>query len=148
LAEPKMKESSPNPVGHAEIADTLTTPILECNLLEEIKNLHKEDAWLKATGPSSKTLVKHADMRIVLIAMKKKVVMREHKTSARISVHTLEGRVHLKLAGRTVDLPAGHLLALDPNKTHDVVADEDSAFLLTLSWRAEDSDPGETDARK
>jgi quercetin dioxygenase-like cupin family protein len=148
MAEPKMKEASSNPVGHTEIADTLTTPILECNLLEEIQNLHKEDAWLKATGPSSKTLVKHADMRIVLIAMKKNVVMREHTTSARISVQTLAGHIHLKLADRTVDLPAGHLLALNPNVTHDVVADEDSAFLLTLSWRAEDSEAGETDAQK
>jgi quercetin dioxygenase-like cupin family protein len=142
MAEPRMKESSPNPVGHAEIADTLSTPILECNLLEEIQNLHKEPAWIESTGPSSKTLVKHDDMRIVLIAMRKNVVMREHTTSARVSVQTLTGHVHLKLANRTVDLPTGHLLALDPNVTHDVVADEDSAFLLTLSWRAGDSDPG------
>jgi len=148
MAEPKMKEASPNPVGHAEIADTLTTPILEYNLLKEIENLHKEDAWLKATGPSSKTLVKHADMRVVLIAMRKNVVMREHTTSARISVQTLAGHVRLKLADRSIDLPAGHLLALDPNVTHDVAADEDSAFLLTLSWRSQNSEAGEPDGQK
>jgi quercetin dioxygenase-like cupin family protein len=142
VAEPKMKESSSQPVGHAAIGDTLATPILECNLLEEIQNLHKEPAWIDSTGPSSKTLVKHDDMRIVLIAMRKNVVMREHTTSARISVQTLTGHVHLKLAGRTVDLPAGSLLALDPNVTHDVEANEDSAFLLTLSWRSEDSEVG------
>jgi len=148
MAEPKMQESQPHSVGHAAIGDTLVTPILECNLLEEIQNLHKEEAWLKETGPSSKTLVKHADMRIVLIAMRKNVVMHEHKTTARISVQTLAGHIHLKLADRTVDLPAGHLLALDPNVTHDVEAQQDSAFLLTLSWRSKGSETGETKAKK
>jgi hypothetical protein len=36
-----------------------------------------------------------------------------------------------------VDLPAGHLLALDQCVPHDVEAAEDSAFLLTLSWPPE-----------
>jgi len=137
MTTPKMKESQRRSVGHAMIGDTLDTPILQCNLLEEIQNLHKEEAWLKSTGPSSKTLVKHSDMRIVLLAMKKNMCMHEHKTSARISVHTLIGRIHLKLPDRTVDLPAGHLLALDQSLPHDVEAAEDSAFLLTLSWPPE-----------
>jgi quercetin dioxygenase-like cupin family protein len=148
MAEPKMKEAASRSVGHEAIGDTLVTPILECNLPEEIQSLHKEETWLKKTGPSSKTLVKHADMRIVLIAMRKNGVMHEHKTTARISVQTLVGHIRLKLADRTVDLPTGHLLALDPNVTHDVGAEEDSAFLLTLSWRSEDSETAEPSVQK
>jgi quercetin dioxygenase-like cupin family protein len=148
MAEPKMKEIQPHAVGHAMIGDTLSTPIFQCNLLEEIENLHKEDAWVKDTGPSSKTLVKYADLRLVLLAMKKKMIMREHKTSARISIQTLTGRIHLKLQGRSIDLPAGELLTLDPDLTHDVEAVEDSAFLLTLSWRGTDSEASESGARK
>jgi quercetin dioxygenase-like cupin family protein len=148
MAEPKMKESQPHSVGHAMIGDTLSTPILQCNLDEEIENLHREDAWMKETGPSSKTLVKYPDLRVVLLAMKKNMIMREHKTSARISIQTLAGRIHLKLQDRKMDLPAGHLLTLDPDLAHDVEAVEDSAFLLTLSWRGVNSEASEADARK
>jgi quercetin dioxygenase-like cupin family protein len=148
MAEPKMKESQSRAVGHAAIGESLDTPIFQCNLLEEIQNLHKEESWLKASGPSSKTLVKHADMRVVLIAMNKNMIMREHKTSARISVQTVAGHIHLKLADRMVDLPTGHLLALDPCVPHDVEADEDSAFLLTLSWRGLSSETCEPDVQK
>src|ERR1017187_4808426 len=110
MAEPKMKEAQPRSVGHAMIGETLATPILQCDLLEEIQNLHKEDAWRQGTGPSSKTLVKHSDLRIVLLAMKKKTSMHEHKTAGRISVQTLTGHIRLRLPDRTVDLPAGQLL--------------------------------------
>jgi hypothetical protein len=72
MAQPQKTESQISLVGHAMIGDTLGTPILQCDLLEEIQNLHKEEAWLQGTGPSSKTLVKHPDLRIVLLAMRKK----------------------------------------------------------------------------
>ena len=91
MAQPMKKESQP--VGHALIGETLDTPILQCDLFEEIQSLHKEDAWLQGTGPSSKTLVKHSDLRIVLLAMRKKMSMHEHKTAARISVQTLAGQI-------------------------------------------------------
>ena len=94
------------------IEDTLGAPVLRCDLFEEIKSLQKEDAWLHGTGPSSKTLVKHSDLRVVLLAMRKKTCMREHSTAARISVQTLAGHIRLKLPDRTVELLAGQLLVL------------------------------------
>jgi len=140
MAESNAKESSNRSVGHAMIGDTLDTPIFQCDLTAEIENLHKEDAWLHGTGPSSKTLVKHADLRIVLLAMRKKQTMHEHSTAARLSVQTIAGRIRLKLPDRMVELPAGQLLVLDQCVPHDVEADEDSAFLLTLSWRGDESE--------
>lgn len=148
MAQPKKKESQMSPVGHAMIGDTLGTPILQCDLPTEIENLHKEDAWLQETGPSSKTLVKHPDLRIVLLAIRKKMCMREHRTAARISVQTLSGHIRLRLPDRTVELPAGQLLVLDQCVPHDVEAEEDSAFLLTLSWHGQQSDTCETDPPK
>ena len=145
MAQPMKKELQMSPVGHAMIGETLGTPILQCDLFEEIQRLHKEEAWLRGTGPSSKTLVKHADLRIVLLAMKKKMCMHEHKTAARISVQTLTGHIRLRLPDRTVDLLAGQLLVLDQCVPHDVEAEEDSAFLLTLSWRGQESEICQTD---
>jgi quercetin dioxygenase-like cupin family protein len=143
MAQPMKTESQP--VGHALIGETLDTPVLQCDLLEEIQSLHKEDAWLQGTGPSSKTLVKHSDLRIVLLALKKNMTMHEHRTAARISVQTLTGHIRLRLPDRIVELPAGQLLVLDQCVPHDVEAEEDSAFLLTLSWHGRSSDPCETD---
>jgi quercetin dioxygenase-like cupin family protein len=145
MAQPKKKESQASPVGHATIGDTLGMSILQCDLLEEIQSLHKEAAWLQGTGPSSKTLVKHADLRIVLLAMKKKMSMHEHKTAARISIQTLTGHIRLRLPDRTVELPAGQLLVLDQCVPHDVEAAEDSAFLLSLSWHGQQSELCQTD---
>ncbi len=148
MAQTKKKESQLSPVGHAMIGDTLGTPILQCDLLEEIQSLHKENAWLQGTGPSSKTLVKHPDLRIVLLAMRKRMCMHEHRTTARISVQTLSGHIRLRLPNRTVELLTGQLLVLDQCVSHDVEAEEDSAFLLTLSWHGQGSDTCEPDQQK
>lgn len=123
--------------GHKFIEGTLSVPLLEFDLAEEIRQQRQEDSWLRGTGRSSKTLVKHRDLRIVLISMKANTRMHEHKATARISVQTISGHVQLRLAERAVDLPAGHLLGLDQCLPHDVEALEDSAFLLTLSWPPE-----------
>jgi len=112
----------------------LAKPLLRFNLVEEIKQLHKQESWRWRTGRSSKTLVKYPDFRIVLVAMKANTVMKEHRAEGRISVHTLAGRVRLKLPDQTVEVPAGQLLALDCGILHDVEALKESAFLLTISW--------------
>jgi quercetin dioxygenase-like cupin family protein len=123
--------------GHKALAGTLDRPLLEFDLNVEREKLHQDEAWGQATGRSSRTLVKHADLRIVLIGMKANTQMHEHTAAGRISVQTLSGLIRLHLPSRAVDLPAGHLLALDQCVPHDVEAIEESAFLLTLSWPPE-----------
>jgi hypothetical protein len=43
-----------------------------------------------------------------------------------------------------VNLSAGHLLVLDCGVLHDVEALEESALLLTISWRREKTDASES----
>ena len=124
-------------VGHEFIDGTLNRPLLQFDLASELDQLHRDESWLQTTGRSSKTLVKYPDLRIVLIAMKANTRMHEHTAAGRISVHSLYGHIQLRLPEQVVDLPAGHLLALDQCVPHDVEASEDSAFLLTLSWPPE-----------
>lgn len=133
----QTKSSHRSRAGHALIEGTLSAPLLQFDLKEEIEQLHQEESWLQGAGRSSKTLVKHQDLRIVLISMKAKSRMHEHRATARISVQTITGHIRLRLPERTVDLPAGHLLALDQCLPHDVEALEDSAFLLSMSWAPE-----------
>ncbi len=148
MTQATKRGSQSSPVGHEMIGDTLGVPIFQCGLHEEIESLHKEDAWVKGTGPSSKTLVKHPDLRMVLLALRKKMTMPDHKAAARISVQTLTGHIRLRLPDRTVELPAGHLLVLDRHVPHNVEAEEDSAFLLTLSSAGEEADKGGRNQKK
>lgn len=119
--------------GHDSLSGHLAAAVMGFDLSTEIAQLHQEDAWMR-TGRNSKTLVKQPDFRIVLIALKKGGRVEEHKADARISIHTLSGHVKLQLPDEFVDLPAGHLLALDRAIEHDLEATEESAILLTISW--------------
>jgi len=137
MATSQAQASRRSGVGHDSIEGTLSGPLLQFDLASEIEELHRDESWLQPTGRSSKTLVKHPDLRIVLIAMKANTRMHEHTAAGRISVHSLYGHIRLHLPGNVVDLPAGRLLALDQCVPHDVEATENSAFLLTLSWPPE-----------
>lgn len=112
----------------------LAQPLLQFDLSAEIEQLKSEESWQRGSARSSKTLVKHPDFRIVLVAMKSNSEMKEHRAEGRISIQTIVGHVRLKLPDQTVEVPAGHLLALDRCITHDVEAVEESVFLLTICW--------------
>jgi quercetin dioxygenase-like cupin family protein len=112
----------------------LAQPLLQFDLAAEIEHLRREDSWQRGTGRSSRTLVKQPDFRIVLVAMKAATEMKEHRADGRISIHTIVGQLRLKLPDRIIEVPAGHLLALDRGITHDVEAVEESVFLLTICW--------------
>jgi quercetin dioxygenase-like cupin family protein len=60
--------------------------------------------------------------------------MPEHQTDGRVSVQVISGHVQLRASGRTFNLRAGGLLALDPAIRHDVTAVDESAVLLTIAW--------------
>jgi quercetin dioxygenase-like cupin family protein len=137
MATSQTKTSQQRSAGHELIQGTLSRPLLRFDLMGELDQLQRDESWKQAAGRSSRTLVKYADLRIVLIGMKANTRMHEHTAAARISVQTLSGHIRLHLPQQVVELPAGHLLALDECIPHDVEAAEDSAFLLTLSWPPE-----------
>jgi len=126
----------------------LGAPLLRADLSKEIEELRQGAAW-RVGGHNAKTLVKYPDLRVVLIAFKQGTTLGEHKTKGRISIHTLEGHVLLKLGSQVVDLPKGCLLGLGPSVPHDVEAVEQSAILLTIAWPAarEEGDRDSTPTR-
>jgi quercetin dioxygenase-like cupin family protein len=110
----------------------MAAPFLEFDLARELDQLHCEPQ--PTSGQNAKTLVKHDDFRIVLIALKTDARIPGHRAEGRISIQTIHGHIRVRALERTFDLPAGRLLALDQGLPHDVEALEDSAFLLTLAW--------------
>lgn len=70
--------------------------------------------------------------------------MRQHRAEGRVSIQLLEGQVCIHLADRKVNMSVGHLLVLDCGVLHDVETLEESALLLTISWRGEKGDAPES----
>jgi quercetin dioxygenase-like cupin family protein len=122
----------------------LAEPLVQIDLDRELQQLRREDSWQRETGRSAKTLAKYPDFRIVLILMKSGTTMRQHKAAGRISIQQLKGQVCIHLADRNLTLSTGHLLVLDCGVLHDVEALEESALLLTISWRRQKSDASES----
>ncbi|MGN6593088.1 MAG: cupin domain-containing protein [Terriglobales bacterium] len=138
---PENPEPPPRPVGHDKLQGTLDRPILRFDLNGEIQHLKQQSAWQSGSGPSSTTLVKHPDLRLVLVAMRRGEHLPEHRTAARITVHALSGHLRLHLDGGDQDLAAGQVLVLDRELHHDVEALQDSSFLLTLAWPTQENCP-------
>jgi hemerythrin-like domain-containing protein/quercetin dioxygenase-like cupin family protein len=115
------------------------SPVLDFDLREHIEELNREQDW--QSGRNSQTIVKYPDFRIVLTVLRSGTLMHEHHAAGPISVHVLSGHIRMRVEGREIDLPPGHVLALDRSIPHDVEAVEDSAFLLTIAWPP-DSRPG------
>lgn len=134
-----MTKSVMRPSGDLTFAEkeeelaALTAPLLRFDLNSEIDRLQTDEHWLK-DGRISKTLAKYSDFRIVLVLMRAETLMQEHKANARISIHSLRGRLSIQLPEKLVELSAGQLLVLEKSLPHDVKAIEDSAFLLSISW--------------
>jgi quercetin dioxygenase-like cupin family protein len=126
-----MKENSINPIAWASTHSS----VVSVDLGAEIARLRKQNTG--PSGRSSKTLVNYPDFRIVLMVMKSNTKFAVHKSPGRISVEVLDGHIQSHILGKLVDLPAGHVLALDREVLHDVEALEESAFLLTIALPAD-----------
>lgn len=120
------------PIGAQRTPECTAGTFLKFDLKAQIEHLKSEPAW--QNGRNAKTLVKYPDFRIVLMMLKAKTRIQEHHADGRISVETVAGHIRMHVAGTEIDLPVGHLLALDHAVPHDVEAIEDSAFLLTIAW--------------
>ena len=79
--------------------------------------------------------MKQQDFRIVLVLMKAKTRLTEHRANARISIQTVLGRIRVRVRNENmVELPVAGLLALDSSIPYDIESLRESAFLLTSSW--------------
>ena len=120
-SQPPHKRPHPQPMA---------APYLEFDLGREIDQLLQEAG--AASDHNAKTLIKYGDFRVVLTVLRARGRIPSHHTRGRISIHVVRGHMHLRAEGRTFDLRAGSLVALDRGVAHDVDALEDSAFLITV----------------
>ena len=130
-----MSDTPHHEAHHRPHNPPMADPFMEFDLQAEIHRLRAETTW--KTGQNARTLIKYDDLRVVLIALAAKTRMPEHKAEGRIAVHVLSGHIQVRASGRTFNLRAGGLLAIDHGVPHNVEALEESALLLTIAWPGE-----------
>jgi quercetin dioxygenase-like cupin family protein len=113
-------------------ARRLTGPALDFDLDAELASLRQEPSFERGDR-NGRTLVEETGFRVTLTALKAGTVISEHHTAGWVSIQTTAGHLRIKLADRTVDLPAGRLLILAQNVPHDVEALEESALLIAIA---------------
>ena len=118
--------------GRIREPEPTSGPVLTFNLYTEIRRLESEQPW--QAEHTANTIVKYPDLRIILVALKAGGKLLEHRTAGRISIQTLSGLIEVHTRDRVIQLPVGHLVTMDHDLVHDVVAVGDSVFLLTIAW--------------
>ncbi len=106
------------------------------DLAEALERARSTEGWRQGQH-SARTLLKAADLRLVLIAMHAGNSLEEHHAPGRITIHTLSGHIRVTAAGHSTDLLQGHVLTLERAAPHAVEALADSTFLLTIAWPAD-----------
>jgi len=106
--------------------------VLTFNLPQEISALRGEVEYQK--GHNARTLIKHSEFRIVLVALNAGSSVNEHQTDQRVAVQTCSGHLRLHLADEVVNLHPDQLVSLDRNVTYRIEGVEESAFLMWVGW--------------
>lgn len=86
-----------------------------------------------SAGRVAHPVVSLPGLRALLVSMKAGARWDQHATPGRITVQPLNGSIRLRWHNQDATLTTGKLLALAGNVPHDVVAETDAVFLLTVA---------------
>ncbi|MGD8862593.1 MAG: hypothetical protein PVI30_21460 [Myxococcales bacterium] len=111
----------------------LMAPSLRFDLAAEGELLRREAPW-RERGHNARTLVKHSEFRLVLVALAEQAGELEQQVDERVCIQTLHGSLEVHLPSEVVTLPAGGLLALEQGLAFRVSAAEETDFLLWIGW--------------
>jgi quercetin dioxygenase-like cupin family protein len=109
----------------------LCGPAITFAIAAEFNLLKQEPEWISGTR-NSVTVVKTANLSIVLTAIKKGAALCGHEVDGPITLQVLSGAVQFGVAGEPRTLVAGTMIALDKAIPHHIQALEDSELLLTI----------------
>ena len=109
----------------------LSGPAVTFSIAGEIRRLRQEPEWISGIR-NSVTVVKTANLSIVLTAVKKSAAICGHEVDGPITLQVISGAVKFGVADKPVTLNAGDVIALDKAIPHDIQAIEDSELMLTI----------------
>jgi quercetin dioxygenase-like cupin family protein len=106
-------------------------PVSSWAVAHEIQSVHEEA--VQKHGRVTRTLLKSAEVRVLVVGMARGVTWPEHKAAGRVVIRVEHGCIEMHTNDRRSQFAAGMLVALEPGEPHDVLAVEDSAVLLFVS---------------
>jgi quercetin dioxygenase-like cupin family protein len=92
-----------------------------------------EETKFAANGIVSRTLLRTANLRLVLFGFAEGQELSEHTSTQSAVIQILSGECEISLAGKTHAVKAGQLIYMPPNMSHAVSATKQFSMLLTLS---------------
>jgi quercetin dioxygenase-like cupin family protein len=105
-------------------------PVVAFDLDEEIRTATKE---LQSRDRGAVVLVKHRDLTVTLLALRKGARLHEHSAKGSVSVQVVAGVIRLLASGEEKTVSSGTICVLDREVPHAVEAMEDSTLLLTAA---------------
>jgi len=110
---------------------TYAFPIARFDLEAEVRQMRDNP---KPRAHLAKTLLHGAKLRLVLMSLRHGAHISNRRIEGALTIQPLDGRVIVTLLESSFDLGPGQLLAIERDVPHSIVAIEDSAFLMTISW--------------
>ncbi len=114
---------------------SLDRPVMTLDLPAILGSMKREESWRTARR-NAMTLVKQPIFRVVLVALQAGAEIGAHETEAPVTVHAIEGHLTIRVGADEFFLSAGQLLILRPGLRHSIHAQDEAAFLLTLTAEA------------
>ncbi len=109
----------------------LSGEVLTARLQVLLDELRAEEIW-DAEGRNSRTVFKAPGLRVVLVALRAGAEIRSHKAQGALTLQVIEGQVRLRAGGEELSLGAGTVAHLGAKVPHDLKANKDASFLLTI----------------
>ncbi len=109
----------------------IDAPRLSLHVDEQVRLLKSEPEW-KSGMEDGITLAKYPHMRVVLVALKKGIRMKEHAVQGPMSLFVVSGKVTLIVEKQEFQLKEKGLFTLRKAVLHDVMATSDAVILMTI----------------
>ena len=106
--------------------------MVSITIADEIARLKGKPEW-SSEDRLAVSLVKDGALNVLLMVLKPKAHLKEHRTRGPITVHVLSGAIRFATGVEQATLAAGSIVALDRDVLHSLEALEESALLLTTA---------------
>lgn len=134
IMEEKFNEATPQRPDGDRLMDA---PMVTIDLPAFMQQIKEETTW-KDSDRNAITVFKTNGMRVVLIALHAGAEMVKHTANGIINLQVLEGKIKFSTDECTVELSKGQIIAFHNSIPHNVLAREESIFLLTLTTTLEE----------
>lgn len=129
---PAGRQAPGHAAGHSDDQGIMIDKLLQFDIQQEIAKADQRRPW--PAGILAQTLFKKENFRVVLIIMEPGKKISEHHADGALSVQVIKGQIQFRVPDKTEVLTAGNLLMLDASIRHDLEAQSEAAFLLTIGW--------------